>query len=250
MVEHATDNLLLEARDLAVSFGGVHAADGISLSMRQGELRSIIGPNGAGKSTLFKMLAGTVLPDRGTIHLRGRDITRTERYLRARMGIGIKVQNVSAYNDLTVRHNLLLPLNRKLATADEIEQAVGDLLERIHLRGSGDRLAGELSHGQKQWLSIGMTLAGQPSLMLLDEPVAGMGPEETQATVDIIRAVNAEGVTILVVEHDMEFVRKLQSHVTVLHYGRTFAQGTLAEIEAHEEVRRIYLGNRSRKRLA
>lgn len=242
--------IALELSAVTKRFGKTEIIRGVDLAVRKGERVAVIGPNGAGKSTLFKMLAGTVLPDRGTIHLRGRDITRTERYLRARMGIGIKVQNVSAYNDLTVRHNLLLPLNRKLATADEIEQAVGDLLERIHLRGSGDRLAGELSHGQKQWLSIGMTLAGQPSLMLLDEPVAGMGPEETQATVDIIRAVNAEGVTILVVEHDMEFVRKLQSHVTVLHYGRTFAQGTLAEIEAHEEVRRIYLGNRSRKRVA
>ncbi len=245
-----SDGFLLEARDLAVSFGGVRAADGISLAMRQGDLRSIIGPNGAGKSTLFKMLAGAVLPDRGTIWLRGRDITRTERYLRARMGIGIKVQNVSAYNELTVRHNLLLPLNRRFGRADEVENAVRDMLDRVHLRGQGDRLAGELSHGQKQWLSIGMTLAAQPTLMLLDEPVAGMGPEETLATVDIIRSANASGMTILVVEHDMEFVRKLRSQVSVLHYGRTFAEGTLAEIEANVDVRQIYLGNRSKRRVA
>lgn len=250
MAAGSDGELMLEARDLAVSFGGVRAADGISLAMRPGELRSIIGPNGAGKSTLFRMLVGTVLPDRGSIRLRGQDITRTERYLRARMGIGIKVQNVSAYNELSVRHNLFLPLNRTLARTDELDSAVENLLERIHLRGSGDRLAGELSHGQKQWLSIGMTLASRPSLMLLDEPVAGMGPQETQATVDIIRAVNAEGVTILVVEHDMEFVRKLKSHVTVLHYGRTFAEGTLAEIEANAEVRQIYLGTRGRKQVA
>ncbi len=250
MQEIRANALLLETRALAVSFGGVRAADGISLSMHQGELRCIIGPNGAGKSTLFRMLAGTVFPDKGSIRFEGRDITRAEPYLRARMGIGIKLQNVSAYNELTVRHNLFLPLNRKASGAEEMRHAADELLERIHLRGKADRLAGELSHGQKQWLSIGMTLASRPSLMLLDEPVAGMGPEETQDTVDIIRTANAQGVTTLVVEHDMEFVRRLQSHVTVLHYGRTFAEGTLAEIEANPDVREIYLGSRRKRHTA
>jgi branched-chain amino acid transport system ATP-binding protein len=239
---------LLEVRDLAVSFGGVKAADGISLSMRTGELRCIIGPNGAGKSTVFKMLAGTVFPDRGSIRFSGKDITRAEPFLRARQGIGIKLQNVSAYNELTVRHNLFLPLHRRIAPRDKLEEAVQQLLARINLRGTADRLAGELSHGQKQWLAIGMTLALAPKLMLLDEPVAGMGPQETQATVNIIRAANAEGVTTLVVEHDMEFVRQLQSRVTVLHYGKTFAEGSLAEIEANADVRQIYLGNRKKRK--
>jgi ABC-type uncharacterized transport system ATPase subunit len=243
-------NFALEARDLAVAFGGVRAADGISLTLMPGEMRCLIGPNGAGKSTLFKMLAGTVFPDRGSIRFRSQDITWIEPFRRARLGIGIKSQNVSAYNDLTVRHNLFLPLHRTSGARRDMDGRVEDMLERINLRGSADRLAGELSHGQKQWLALGMTLAMRPSLILLDEPVAGMGPEETQATVAIIRAANAEGVTTLVVEHDMEFVRQLNSHVTVLHYGKTFADGSLAEIEANADVRQIYLGNRKRHQAA
>jgi branched-chain amino acid transport system ATP-binding protein len=237
----------LEARDLAVAFGGVRAADGISLSLKPGELRCLIGPNGAGKSTLFKMLAGSVFPDRGSIRFRSQDITGMEPFRRARLGIGIKSQSVSAYNDLTVRHNLFLPFHRIPDASRDMDDRVQNMLERINLRGSADRLAGELSHGQKQWLALGMTLAMRPSLILLDEPVAGMGPEETHATVDIIRAANAEGLTTLVVEHDMEFVRQLKSHVTVLHYGKTFADGSLAEIEANADVRQIYLGNRKRR---
>jgi ABC-type uncharacterized transport system ATPase subunit len=242
--------LALEARDLAVAFGGVRAADGISLTLKPGELRCLIGPNGAGKSTLFKMLAGTVFPDRGSIRFRGEDITRMEPFRRARLGIAIKSQNVGAYNDLTVRHNLFLPLHRIPDARRDLDGRVLEMLERINLRGSEDCLAGELSHGQKQWLALGMTLAMRPSLMLLDEPVAGMGPEETQATVAIIRAANAEGITTLVVEHDMEFVRELKSHVTVLHYGKAFADGSLAEIEANADVRQIYLGNRKRRQAA
>jgi ABC-type uncharacterized transport system ATPase subunit len=240
----------LEARDLAVAFGGVRAADGISLSLKPGELRCLIGPNGAGKSTLFKMLAGSVFPDRGSIRFRSQDITGMEPFRRARLGIGIKSQSVSAYNDLTVRHNLFLPFHRIPDASRDMDDRVQNMLERINLRGSADRLAGELSHGQKQWLALGMTLAMRPSLILLDEPVAGMGPEETHATVDIIRAANAEGLTTLVVEHDMEFVRQLNSHVTVLHYGKTFADGSLAEIEANADVRQIYLGNRKRHQAA
>jgi branched-chain amino acid transport system ATP-binding protein len=233
---------LLSVKDLARSYGGVRAADGISLTVRKGEIRCIIGPNGAGKSTLFKMLVGEVRPDEGSIQFDGSDITHLAPHRRALRGIGIKHQNISVYGSLTIRHNFYLPLRHARGVSD-IEAAMRSILARIRLSGWEDRLAGELSHGQRQWLAIGMALAMRPRLLLLDEPTAGMGPEETKATSALIREVMTEGMTALVVEHDMAFVRQLQAPVTVMHYGKVFAEGSLDEIEAHADVRRIYLGS-------
>jgi len=232
---------LLEVRDLSKRFGGLQAVSEVGFRLGAGELRCIIGPNGAGKSTLFKLLLGSIRPDAGTIRFAGIDVTRREPHSRARLGIGIKFQNLAVYQHLTVRHNLLLPLSHH-CRGSALDAEAARLLARLDLSGSEGRLAGSLSHGQKQWLAIGMALAMKPRLLLLDEPTAGMGPEETRATGELIHAVQAEGVAALVVEHDMAFVRQLGAPVVVMHTGRVFAEGTLAEIESHEDVRRIYLG--------
>lgn len=232
---------LIETRGVSKRFGGVQAVSEVDLTLASGELRCIIGPNGAGKSTLFKLLLGALRADAGTIHFEGRDVTRWEPHRRAHLGIGVKFQNLAVYSALTVRHNLLLPLRHQFGRR-AVEGEIGRLLARLNLAGTEEQIAGTLAHGQKQWLAIGMALALQPKLLLLDEPTAGMGPEETEATVRLIRTVNESGVAAIVVEHDMAFVRQLGAPVTVLHYGRVFAEGTLAEIERHEDVRRIYLG--------
>lgn len=236
---------LLEVKNLSKAFGGVRAVDGVDFSVEAGELRCIIGPNGAGKSTIFKLLLGSIRPDRGSIQFKGRDITRMQPHRRTHMGIGVKFQNLGVYQALTVRHNLQLPLQHQLSGV-AMDAEIVRLLDRLNLRDMEDETVGSLSHGQKQWLAIGMVLALKPSLLLLDEPTAGMSPEETRATGELVEAVNREGVTALVVEHDMAFVRQLAAPITVLHYGRVFAEGSLAEIESHEEVRQIYLGAQRR----
>ena len=157
------------------------------------------------------------------------------------MGIGVKFQHLGVYGDLTVRHNMQLPLQHSLS-GEAMDAEIARLLERLNLAGTEDRRVAELSHGQRQWLAIGMALAMRPVLLLLDEPTAGMGPEETRETGTLVHSVHEEGVTIVVVEHDMAFVRQLGAPVTVLHYGRVFAEGSLAAIEGNEDVRNIYLG--------
>ena len=222
-------------------YGGIPIVREVSLQVGTGRLRCIIGPNGAGKSTFFKLLLGSIKPDKGTITFRGRDVTRTEPHRRAHMGIGVKFQHLGVYGDLSVRHNMQLPLQHSLS-GDAMDAEIARLLARLNLAGTEDRRVAELSHGQRQWLAIGMALAMRPVLLLLDEPTAGMGPEETRATGALVHSVHEEGVTIIVVEHDMAFVRQLGAPVTVLHYGRVFAEGSLAAIEGNEDVRNIYLG--------
>jgi ABC-type uncharacterized transport system ATPase subunit len=245
--EHQDDAPLLEVRNLRKAFGGVRAINRVDLRLLSGELRCIIGPNGAGKSTLFKVLMGMILPDAGTVQFGGVDITHAQPYQRARLGIGIKLQNLSVYQNLTVRHNMLVPLHHD-RTAEDTDAVIRGLLEPLRLDRKADWLVSNLSHGECQWLAIGMALAMKPRLLLLDEPTAGMGPEETRATCELIRSL--EGVTILVTEHDMAFVRQLKSRITVLHFGAVLAEGELPEIEEHAEVRRVYLGEgRASRRL-
>jgi urea transport system ATP-binding protein len=232
---------ILEARGLHKEYGGVRAVNGLDVQILQREIHCIIGPNGAGKSTFFKLLMGTERPTSGRIFYRGRDITRLPPFRRARLGLAVKFQNLSVYQDLTVYQNLFIPLRRHRRPADIPNQAAA-LLERIHLAGTQDILVRNLSHGQQQWLSIGMSVAVEPELLLLDEPTAGMSIEESNETANIIRSLNAHGVTIVVIEHDMAFVRNLNSRTSVLHLGKLFAHGSFAEVEADEEVRRIYLG--------
>lgn len=241
----AGGSCMLETRGMSKSFGGLQAIRDFTLAVRAGELRCILGPNGAGKSTLFRLLVGSYNPDSGRILLEGKDVTRMQAYKRARLGIGIKFQNMDVYQDLTVRHNLSVALHHHFGRS-EIDHEIVRLLELLHLSGMQERLVRELAHGQRQRLAIGMAIAMRPKLLLLDEPTAGMGPVETRDIGDLIKRLNSGGMTILVIEHDMGFVRQLAVPITVMHYGQLFAEGTLAEIVADAEVRRIYLGSTDR----
>lgn len=232
---------ILETRSLNKRFGGLHVTNDVDFTLEQGEIHCLIGPNGAGKSTLFRLILGEYLPSSGQIFYRGEDITQAKSFERIRRGISVKFQVPGIFSALSVRHNLEIALQHHLNGAllkDEIER----LLSFLKLEEAAHQLAGNLSHGQKQWLEIGMAVSLKPQLLLLDEPTAGMTPDETFATGEMVQALNAEGVTVLAVEHDMSFVRQIARKVTVLHFGKVFAQGTIDEIISDDRVAAIYLG--------
>jgi ABC-type uncharacterized transport system ATPase subunit len=238
-----TAAVALRTERLAKRFGGVVATGGVDLTIREGEVRCIIGPNGAGKSTLFALLCGIYRPDDGRILLHDREVTLLPAFRRVRMGLGLTFQTNRAYQALTVAQNLDIA-----ARALGIEAST-DAARRYHyalnlfeLEDAADRPARQLPHHQLQWLEIAMVLAAGPRILLLDEPTAGMSPEETLQTARVLTHLNGMGLTIVVVEHDIAFVREVAQAVTVLHQGRIFAEGTVADITAHEDVRRIYLG--------
>lgn len=232
---------IISISGLAKQYGGVAALQGVDFLIDRGELHCIIGPNGAGKSTFFKLLMGIERPTAGTIRYKGRDITSLGSFERARLGISVKFQNVRVYQDLSVFHNLFIPLRRHHRMKNIPEQ-VAELLGQLRLAGTENETVSSLSHGQIQWLAIGMSIAARPEVLLLDEPTAGMSDDETRETANIIRRLSASGMTILAIEHDMTFIRDLNTRTTVLHYGRLFAQGAFAQIETNEDVHRIYLG--------
>jgi branched-chain amino acid transport system ATP-binding protein len=240
--------MLLQVTGLSKYFGGVRAVDRVDWSIRPGETRCIIGPNGAGKSTFFQLLVGRLRSDRGMILFRGQDITRMHPFERARLGLAVKPQTLGVFGELTVEHNLRLALQRSLS-GSALESRIDTRLSELGLAPKKRFLAREISHGEKQWLGLGMAMSLNPALLLLDEPTAGMSPAETSKTVTIIKAVAASGTSVLVVEHDMAFVRDLAVETTVFHNGRVFAKGSLADIEGNEDVRRLYLGQRGATRL-
>lgn len=235
------NKLILEIKNLTKSFGGLRAIDDVSLSLRRGELRCLIGPNGAGKSTLFKLIVGSYNPNSGKIYYNGKDITKLQSFERIRNGISIKFQTPTVYQDLSLYHNLSVPLQR-YRDLKKIDEEIDGLLTLFNLKGKENFLARELSHGQRQWLEVAMAFATRPQLLLLDEPTGGMSLDETSETAKIITRLNKKGTTIIVVEHDMAFVRQTAQKITVLHYGKILAEGELSQIESHSEVRRIYLG--------
>ena len=234
---------ILATAGLRKRFGGVVATDDVTLEVPEGTLRCIIGPNGAGKSTLFAMLCGIHRPDAGRIFLKGRDATRLAAFQRVRLGMGLTFQTNRAYHNLSVRQNLKAPLRvvREDRPADADERLTY-ALEHFGLDPKSTQLARELPHHQLQWLEIAMVLVGGPDIVLLDEPTAGMSPEETLKTARVLKHLNEAGLTIVVVEHDIAFVREVARVVTVLHQGRVFAEGSVESITAHADVRRIYLG--------
>tara|TARA_B110000438_G_C15686239_1_gene594670 strand:- start:64 stop:780 length:717 start_codon:yes stop_codon:yes gene_type:complete len=233
---------ILEIKGLSCFFGGVKAIDNVDFSVKSNELRCVIGPNGAGKSTLFKIILGTVKPKSGSVLFYGKEIKNNPTYKRVRSGIGVKFQNFSIYNDLTVEHNIRVSLPDYINQKD-IKSQGQKILNRLGLQVKLSDRAGSLSHGHKQWLSIGMALAMEPKLLLLDEPTAGMGSEETSLTAELLKSLNSEGVTILVIEHDMAFVRELKAPITVIHLGKILAEGNIEDIENNPNVRSAYLGN-------
>jgi branched-chain amino acid transport system ATP-binding protein len=232
---------ILETKNLSKHFGGLHAANGIDFSIEAGELRCLIGPNGAGKSTLFKLILGSYPPSAGEIWFNGENINKLLPFRRVEKGISIKFQVPGIFEDLPVAQNLLIALQHRMSkqrSNAELER----LMTLLDLQSARAKRAGELSHGQKQWLEIGMAIALSPSLLLLDEPTAGMSPEETFKTGELVKQLNQQGMTVLVIEHDMAFVRQIAQKVTVLHFGKIFVEGSLSEIVNNEDVARIYLG--------
>jgi urea transport system ATP-binding protein len=241
---------LLYLDGVTVSFDGFKALNGLSLLVASGELRSIIGPNGAGKTTMMDVVTGKTRPDAGAVYFGGSiDLTRLDETAIANLGIGRKFQKPTVFENLTVFDNLELAqknargtwrvLLARLGSAER--DAIAEMLETIGLAGRESVLAGALSHGQKQWLEIGMLLIQDQKILLLDEPVAGMTDRETEATAALILRLAGKR-TIIVVEHDMEFVRSLGARVTVLHEGSVLAEGSIDHVQNHPAVIEVYLG--------
>ena len=232
---------VLEAVDLRKAFGGLAAVDGVSLAFEQKGVHCLIGPNGAGKSTFFNLLVGRYRPTSGRVMFSGEEITRREPHERVRRGLGIKLQVASLYKDLPVFENMWLASYAKTRDANAANTRTSDILGWLDLSPRANDLVGELAHGQQQWLEIGMALATEPATILLDEPTAGMTREETTRTAELVTLLG-ERASVIVVEHDMEFVRQLNVPVTVFHQGKIFAQGSIDELRRDERVLEIYLG--------
>ncbi|MCF3935473.1 ABC transporter ATP-binding protein [Acuticoccus sp. M5D2P5] len=232
---------ILKTEKLKKSFGGVHVARDIDFTLEKGEMHCLIGPNGAGKSSFFRLILGEHRPDGGKILFMDEDITDARSFARIRKGISVKFQVPGIFKALSVHQNLTIAFQNHLHGHD-LEATIARVLDFVSLADVATEPAGALSHGQQQWLEIGMAVGVEPKLLLLDEPTAGMSPDETHKTGEMLHELNAQGITILAVEHDMAFVEQIASRVTVLHFGAIFAQGTVSDIIAHQGVAEIYLG--------
>jgi urea transport system ATP-binding protein len=243
----------LYVEDITVSFDGFKALNKLSLTINVGELRCIIGPNGAGKTTMMDCITGKTKPDSGKVFFGSNiDLLRLKEQQVAQIGVGRKFQKPTVYEQLSVFENLELALkaDRRVQASlfSRLSSAqldrIGEILQLIHLKDEAQRTAGLLSHGQKQWLEIGMLLMQDPKLLLLDEPVAGMTDEETERTAELFLSLEGKH-SLVVVEHDMKFVDQLtegRKKVTVLHEGSVLAEGLLSEVQANEKVVEVYLG--------
>ncbi len=241
---------LLYLNGVNVSFDGFKALNNLSIAIEPGEMRAIIGPNGAGKTTMMDVVTGKTRPDSGDVYLDGTyDLTTLDETQIAELGIGRKFQKPTVFESQTVEDNILLALKadrRARATlfwreTDDVASRVETILGIVRLGAVRDRVAGSLSHGQKQWLEIGMLLAQEPKLLLVDEPVAGMTDEETKQTAELLKEINRDR-TVVVVEHDMTFVRDLNVKVTVLHEGSVIAEGSIDQVSEDQRVIEVYLG--------
>jgi len=232
------------------SFDGFKAINELSMVVARGELRAVIGPNGAGKTTMMDIVTGKTRPDEGDVFWNGDvDLTKQDEVTSARLGIGRKFQKPTVIESLSVADNLYLALDGprgvwatlKARMTDDTRREIERLLALVRLESARERQAGDLSHGQKQWLEIGMLLAQKPALLLVDEPAAGMTDAETMRTAELLRDIAGER-SVIVVEHDMEFVRALGCKVTVLHQGHVLAEGSLDHVSANAQVVDVYLG--------
>ena len=240
----------LYLQDVHRAFDGYKAINGLSIALAKGEMRAVVGPNGAGKTTMLDIITGKTRPDVGRVVWgEDTDLTKLDEASSARLGIGRKFQKPTVFETQTVETNLMLSLagNRGVIgtllhklSGNEAKR-IDELLELVRLTDARSRLAGSLSHGQKQWLEIGMLLAQDPKLLLVDEPAAGMTDAETMRTAELLRGLAGKH-TILVIEHDMDFVRALDCKVTVLHRGAVLAEGSLDHVSANPEVIEVYLG--------
>ena len=247
-------DLVLSIEGVTKSFDGFKAINDLNFYIGEGELRTIIGPNGAGKSTFMDLITGRTRPDEGTLTYHNRDghdldLTRLREYEINRLGISRKFQTPSVFNQHSVYDNLQLSLNLergvfktlfyKESSADR--KKIDEILELIRLKDVRYEQAGSLSHGQKQWLEIGMLLIQEPQILLVDEPAAGMSDEETERTGELLLSLVGKH-SIIVVEHDMVFIRQIASKVTVLHQGHVLKEGTFSEVANDPEVKQVYLG--------
>ncbi|WP_407147168.1 urea ABC transporter ATP-binding protein UrtD [Bradyrhizobium sp. ORS 86] len=240
----------LDLRDVSVSFNGFKALNALNMSVRKGELRCLIGPNGAGKTTALDIICGKIKPSAGTVTFAGTALQDLEEYEIARAGVGRKFQVPSVFRDLTVRENLEVARARRTGVFDNLRwdvrntgrEHVERLAELVGLTERLDRPAAYLSHGQTQWLEIGMLVAQDAELILMDEPTAGMTAQETRKTAEMFARLKGKH-TLIVVEHDMGFVKAIGDIISVMHMGQMLAEGTAAEVEAHPDVRRAYLGS-------
>src|ERR1700736_2670833 len=255
-METRTTSALLYLDAVSVSFDGFRAINNLSLTIGPGEMRAIIGPNGAGKTTMMDIITGKTRPDKGDVYFDGGsyDLTKLDETQIATLGIGRKFQKPTVFEMHTVEDNLRLALKgdrqaRKTLlwreTAAE-QGSIDEIFDIIRLGAVRSRVAGSLSHGQKQWLEIGMLLAQDPKLLLVDEPVAGMTDVETHQTADLLKEINKDK-TVMVVEHDMAFVRELGVKVTCLHEGSVLAEGTIDQVSSNERVIGVYLGGEARR---
>jgi urea transport system ATP-binding protein len=249
-MEIRTTSALLYLDGVTVSFDGFRALNKLSLAVEPGEMRAIIGPNGAGKTTMMDVITGKTRPDEGDVYVDGaHDLTRLDETQIAELGIGRKFQKPTVFDSHSVEDNLVLALKadrRARATlawrqTGEERERIDRILEIVRLGAVRERLAGSLSHGQKQWLEIGMLLAQDPKLLLVDEPVAGMTDAETRQTAELLRLINQDH-TVVVVEHDMAFVRELGARTTVQHEGRVLAEGSVESVQSNPRVIEVYLG--------
>jgi len=242
--------LILSIEDLSVSFDGFKVIDNLAFYVEKDELRCVIGPNGAGKTTLLDMICGKTKPSNGKIRFKDYALEQMIEYQITRVGVGRKFQNPSVYEDLTVFENLEISYPRKRGILGSLffkrdEELIGKIdtvANQIFLHEVLRHKAAQLSHGQKQWLEIGMLLMQDPELLLLDEPVAGMSPREREQTAELLKGIS-KGRSIVVIEHDMAFVRMIAHKVTVLHQGRLLAEGSMDEVQNDERVKEVYLGH-------
>ena len=232
---------ILEIRALVKKFGGFTAANGVNLSVQAGEIRCLIGPNGAGKSTLLSLIVGTLSPFGGEIFFDGREISGLKPHKRIKEGLGIKFQVPGIFSGLPTRRNLAISMLSR-GHGSRLSDRVDEMLDLLDLTNEADTNAGELSHGKQQWLEIGMSVSTEPRLLLLDEPTAGMSLEETRKTGELVQKLNASGMAVIAIEHDMAFVRQIAGKVSVMHLGKIFCEGSIEEIERNEDVAEIYLG--------
>jgi urea transport system ATP-binding protein len=250
-MEEPLSSAMLYLNGVNVSFDGFRALNNLSIAVEPGEMRAIIGPNGAGKTTMMDVITGKTRPDNGDVFFDSatHDLTRMDEAEIAELGIGRKFQKPTVFENLTLEENLLLALKddrRPRATlfwtrSRKDDERLDDILATVRLGHLRQRIAGSLSHGQKQWLEIGMLLAQDPKLLLVDEPVAGMTDAETRQTAELLREINRDR-TIVVVEHDMTFVRDLGVKVSCLHEGTVIAEGSIDQVSENERVVEVYLG--------
>ena len=240
---------LLSLENITVSFEGFLALNDLNLSLKKGELRAVIGPNGAGKTTFLDVITGKVKPNKGDVFFKGKSLIGRKEHKIARLGVGRKFQSPRVFENLTVKENLEIsvstpksPLNliNKKIKNDQLDE-IEHLMKVINLSKKINSKAGALSHGQKQWLEIAMLLGQKPDLMLVDEPVAGLTDEETDLTADLLKSLSGEN-TVVVIDHDMEFIRRLDSNVSVLNQGTVLCEGKMDTIQNDKRVIDVYLG--------